>query len=700
MSLPPRLGELAEVRGAITADRRGQIHASIRDLPGGADAAASVAVAVSELGAVGETLGFDGLQRLEVKGPRRTSFTAVRADLLLVVEVDPVKRQARVLEVLEAWQRGEEVPADTAAPAARPSGPTGLMPAVEPMPTRLAPAPAPPASRRAATDDPWCALRRALVRSHLGRAATYQQAILETSPPPVPVPGSEPLPAEALHEAMHRLLEGIGNIMAGDPIGGARSLSELGTERQANLSIRWLAHFWSARAALQSGGAEAARDHVRDTLALSRQLDIEARGVSQLLAAELLARGGDLTKALSWLTEARGRFERVSDAWGLGQTWLAEARLLATRDDAGCVAAAQRARETDPSWDEPQVFLASRAVMAGDEATARDALGDIQSPSADRLRALLEAVAQQLISLVDAGEFLRIHQAPPSGQNLRALERIANASPRFFQAREALAWLLVRLGRYAPAREVFEWLLKQPLGAADRALVTLGLSSTTTALQAAGVVPPGDPPRLDSAPPSPTATPPALADPVLLPQGVRAAFSGLDAMFSGRLSVFSLADLVEFLRTAGRSGLLVCSSQRGVGAFRFRKGKVTGAAAPSTPSLGDLLVRGGKLAPETLASAGPPREGTLVDDGLADRLLQLGVVDVETVREAGRQQIEQALRELIDWNDGEFAFTREEEAPAEGDAAIEVDAQQLLLDLFRERDESSRPPATASDTGT
>ena len=164
----------------------------------------------------------------------------------------------------------------------------------------------------------------------------------------------------------------------------------------------------------------------------------------------------------------------MADKWGLGQSWLAEARILASRDEAACVAAAQRAREADPAWDEPQVFLASRAVMAGDPAAAQTALGDIRSPAADRLRTLLEAVTQQRLALADAGEFLRIHHAPPSGQNLRSLERIANASPRFFQAREALAWLLVKLGRYAAAREIFEWLLRSRSGPADKALVTLG----------------------------------------------------------------------------------------------------------------------------------------------------------------------------------------------------------------------------------
>jgi tetratricopeptide (TPR) repeat protein len=690
MSLPPRLGELTEVRGALTADRRGQVHATVKDLPDAADEAAAMAVAVTELAAAGAALGFEALLRLELKSQRRTTITAVRADLLLLVDLDPIKRLTRTVETLDAWQRGELLPAAAAGPA--PSGLTGMLPIAEPAPPpRPRAAPPPAATRLVAVDDPWGSLRRALVRGHLTRATAFQQAIVEAGATLAPVPGSELLPAATLQTAMQRLLEGIGSIMSGDPMGGARSLSELAEETQPNASIRWLAHYWSARAALQGGGAEAARDHVRDTLALSRQLDVEARGVSQLLAAELLARGGDLTKALSWLAEARGRFERVTDQWGLGQSWLAEARILAVSDEAACVAAAQRARDADPAWDEPQVFLASRAVMAGEPARARDALGEIHSPSADRLRTLLEAVAQQQISLPDAGEFLRIAQAPPSSQNLRSLERVANASPRFFQARETLAWLLVKLGRYAAAREIFEWLLKQPYGAADRTLVDLGLNCTTTALEAAGHPPPAG--AAAKATQDTARSPaPGLADSALLPQGARTAFSGLDSMFSGRLSVFSLADLVEFLRTARRTGLLVCSSQGGMGAFRFHNGKITGAAAPSTPSVGELLVRKGTITAEALAAVGPAREGTLVDPGLADRLVQGGAVDAAAVREAGRQQIEQVLRELIEWSDGEFAFTKEEEAPPASDTTIEVDAQHLLLELFRERDESSRDP--------
>jgi predicted regulator of Ras-like GTPase activity (Roadblock/LC7/MglB family) len=686
VSLPPRLAELAEVRGALAADRRGQVVASLKEPPGAADEAAAVAVAITELSEAGATLGLEALLRIEVKGPRRTTLAAVRPDQFLFVDVDPLKRLARTVETLDAWQRGVSLPATGPVPG--PSGLTGVMPAAEPppLPTRSR-APAPGLSTLQ-DEDPWGSLRRTLIRGHLSRAAALQQAILGLGPSGGASPGSEPLSSAELGVAMQRLLAGIGHILAGDPVGCTRSLAPLAVEGQSNLSIRWLAHYWSARAALQSGGAEAARDHVRDTLALSRQLDVEARGISQLLAAELLSRGGDVAKALSWLAEARGRFERVSDSWGMGQTWLAEARILAGRDEAACVAAAERARDADPAWDEPLVFLAGRAVMAGDHARARAALGDLHSPAADRLRKLLEAIGEQRISSADAGDFLRVHLAPPTVQNLRAMERIANASPRFLQAREALGWLLVKLGRYAAAREIFEWLLTQPLEPGERSLVGLGLNSTTAAMAAAGA--PATPaPGTDPGTPTPS-------DSALLPQGARTGFSGLDAMFSGRLSVFSLPDLVEFLRSAGRSGLLVCSSQGGTGALRFRQGRITGATSPASASIGALLVRTGAISTEALAAAGPAREGTLLDAGLADRLVELGAVELEAARAAGLRQIEHVLRELVDWNDGEFAFTREDEAEGAGEASIEVDAQQLLLDLFRERDESSRGPPTGT----
>ena len=77
--------------------------------------------------------------------------------------------------------------------------------------------------------------------------------------------------------------------------------------------------------------------------------------------------------------------------------------------------------------------------------------------------------------MADAAEFLRLEGALPTTQGLRTLERIANAAPRFYQAREALGWMLLRMGKHLAAREVFNWLLGKPLAPGERSTVMLGL---------------------------------------------------------------------------------------------------------------------------------------------------------------------------------------------------------------------------------
>jgi tetratricopeptide (TPR) repeat protein len=492
-----------------------------------------------------------------------------------------------------------------------------------------------------------------------------------------------------------KLFEGVGNVLAGDTVGGARTLRDLASPSQPNLSFRWLALYWSARAAMGGSGLEAARLLVKDALELSRQLDVEARGVSQLIAAELLARAGENDKARAWLAESRSRFDRSKDAWGMGRTWLAEARVWAAEgNDAEAVAAARRARDTDPAWDGPPLFLAARSLTQGDLNGADGILAELRTPAADRLRKLVEAVRQGSISQADATEFLRLHLATPSTQGLRTLERIANAAPKFLQVREALAWMLVKLGKYAAARETFSWLLTQPLGPGDRALVMLGLSCIASATRSGdkGAEPAAGPAAAgDEAKP-----PPRLSESVLAPRASQPGFSGLDAVFSGRLSVFSLPDLVEFLRSARRTGVLVCSSPGGMGSLRFREGWIAGASSPATPGVAELLFRAGKLSSDDLRKVSEGLENPPSDALIGEQLVRQGLADAPAVEQVLREQIELTLRELVKWSDGEFAFSREEgEEAAPGMPAVRVDAQELLLTLFKEMDESSRDLASS-----
>jgi tetratricopeptide (TPR) repeat protein len=536
-------------------------------------------------------------------------------------------------------------------------------------------------------------LRRALVRGQLTEASARQRDLCAVRSAGGARPGCESLdPAECEH-AMRVLLEGIGSILAGDGVGGGRTLNELITAPQPNLTFRWIAYHWSTLAALKSGNLIQARQFVKEALTIARQIDMEAHAVSQWSAAEVLANAGDPARALAWLNEARGRFERLGDRWGLGQTWFAEARIRASAQrEHEAVEAARMALAVNPGWDEPATFLARRALMRDDLSAAEEILQPLDTPAADRVRELIEAIRQGTVNQSDASEFLKEQDAAPSPESIRVLERIAGVSPNFVQAREALAWMLLKIGRYADAGTIFRGLLAQPLSPPDRASVMLGMGCIAHAQQA-GAMHEKQLRAVMDASKNPLAVEAASDTPSLpsLGSSVLTANGGAQAVFSGQLSGFALPDLLEFLRGARRTGLLACSSTAGMAALRFRDGWITGAAAPGTPDIGQLLVSAGKLSVGALRTVAARQGSDPHEHLLGELLVRDGLVDAAAVQEALRRQIELAVREVIGWKNGEFAFNRDEneKSPA-SEIPVSVDPQVVLLEVFKELDEASR----------
>ena len=695
MSLPTPLQGLSEIKSALTIDPAGRLISAEPPSAGDADGAAAIAVLVSGLSEAGITARLGPLSSLLVKGIASSSVTAVRPEALLLVTVDPATTTHQVERALREW-----VPNGSPARAAAPRAAPAPAPARAQPPPRTIPAPPaaaaafPPRPTPAApAADPWAGLRRSLGRGQLTEAVGYQRLLAAAVDPERF--GSEPIPPEECDRGVRTLLEGIGSVTAGDGLGGGRILAPLAAASQPNLSFRWLALLWSARADLRSGAIPAARGHVQEALTAARQLDIEARALSQWVAADVLAQDGDSTRALAWLAEARTRFEKTRDPWGTGQTWLSEARVLtAGKRSQEAAEAARQAGTFLPDSEEPAVALARLAVIADDLATAARLLRPLRTQAAERVRSLIAAIEGGQVSRADAGEFLREQDAAPSDRALRSLERISAASPRCPQAREALAWMLLRVGRYDDAAAVFRALLEQPLAPGDRASVMLGLgcianaqgaapprAAGTRAATAAGT---GAAEELSALPP--------LSTSALL---ARSAQGGGAAVFSGQLSTFALPDLLEFLRSGKRTGLLVCSSASGLGALRFRDGWITGAASPSAPPIGDVLVRAKKLAPEAVRQVSATLGPDPTDDDVGARLVADGLADAATVKKAFEQLIRLAIRELMLWTEGEFTFNRDAQAaPDAAGLSVSLDPQGLLMNFFKELDEASRDAAS------
>ena len=137
------------------------------------------------------------------------------------------------------------------------------------------------------------------------------------------------------------------------------------------------------------------------------------------------------------------------------------------------------------------------------------------------------------------------------------------------------------------------------------------------------------------------------------------------------------------------TGTLLCSSTAGIGAVQLCKGRITGAASPKTKGLQEYLIEMGIVTDSMLerVSAAEREEKALVG-GI---LVRLGLVSAEQVRQGLRAQIRDAIRELMSWGVGRFAF--DPETPMElsaSDVEIEIDPQETLLDIFKELDERNR----------
>jgi hypothetical protein len=87
----------------------------------------------------------------------------------------------------------------------------------------------------------------------------------------------------------------------------------------------------------------------------------------------------------------------------------------------------------------------------------------------------------------------------------------------------------------------------------------------------------------------------------------------------------------------------------------------------------------------------PAGDGERPDHELGEKLVGDGLVDTAAVRDAQRLQIEVTFRQLVEWKDGEFAFSRDGEGPSPwADRAVALDPQAVLLEVFRQLDEESR----------
>ncbi|HEV3473310.1 MAG TPA: DUF4388 domain-containing protein [Actinomycetota bacterium] len=155
-------------------------------------------------------------------------------------------------------------------------------------------------------------------------------------------------------------------------------------------------------------------------------------------------------------------------------------------------------------------------------------------------------------------------------------------------------------------------------------------------------------------------------------------------MLKGSLDDFTLPDIFRLMSFAKKTGRVGVTRSAGEGNVYFRDGEVYFAESSlSKEPLGQKLVRSRALSEGQLMKALDEHKAS--GERLGAVLVRLGAVTAEQLEAAVRQQIEDAVFDLLRWELGEFDWQPAEEIDIE--IPIRVSVENLIMEASRRLDE-------------
>jgi DNA-binding NarL/FixJ family response regulator len=167
---------------------------------------------------------------------------------------------------------------------------------------------------------------------------------------------------------------------------------------------------------------------------------------------------------------------------------------------------------------------------------------------------------------------------------------------------------------------------------------------------------------------------------------------------SGSLKDVSVADVMQFIHLGRRTGTLLLHRGAQKAMIGFHCGRLVSAQAPKTPKLGDLLISSGMIDRGILERAIQSQKDALEHRSLGQILVTSGSIDAEGLRQVIAQQIEQAVSEVMVWDNGTFEFAIDDLRPIDDIALYpsdvlpdaDINTQMVLLEAARIFDERNR----------
>jgi len=151
----------------------------------------------------------------------------------------------------------------------------------------------------------------------------------------------------------------------------------------------------------------------------------------------------------------------------------------------------------------------------------------------------------------------------------------------------------------------------------------------------------------------------------------------------GNLRDFSLADMFRLLASGNKSGVLHVTSDRGEGIVCFRDGEVFFASSGDAgESVGKRLVTSGVISDKQLRQATGLMKIQKKDKAnrrLGQILVDEGYLEADVLEQILREQIAEALFDLLRWEEGELRF-ESDETLVSADLGLTVPVDAVLAD--------------------
>ncbi|MBO0796342.1 MAG: DUF4388 domain-containing protein, partial [Ktedonobacteraceae bacterium] len=169
--------------------------------------------------------------------------------------------------------------------------------------------------------------------------------------------------------------------------------------------------------------------------------------------------------------------------------------------------------------------------------------------------------------------------------------------------------------------------------------------------------------------------------------------SSVSAVLSGSLKEFGLVEVLQVVEMGAMTGAIHLKQSSGrMGILYFNEGKLANCSEfdPGALTIGDVLQQMGMTTYQYIEQAFAQQLQDLLGKRIGERLVMMGAITEQQLREALRTKTIWTAREFGLWQDGTYEFIASpnvQKLLPYGEASLDIDVMRVTMEIVRYSDE-------------